>query len=49
MPTNHCAEVQEELYAELHVELPAARAEEPAEELDEDDNDPWTYFTERAR
>jgi len=51
MRINHGAGMQEELYAELHDELPEVRAEEPAEELVEydDASDAWTYLSESAR
>jgi hypothetical protein len=52
MRTNHCPQVQEELYAELQEELPEERPEEQPEALveeEDDDDDAWTYLSESAR
>lgn len=51
MRTIHCAELLEELYAELHDEPAGRRPEEDSEDLvdDEDDSDPWIDLSGSAR
>jgi hypothetical protein len=49
MRTMHCAELLEELYAELHDEPAEERMEEQDLVEDDDDSDPWTYLSESVR